>query len=229
VHRLVTHLCVAAFAAASGMFGVERAAMLERTRIVALGDSTTAGTPGWKSPIEAPPGGSGDETSQYAYWLMRAHPEWEVLNRGVNGERSDQMRVRFDRDVINARPKVVIIIAGVNDVYQGYAVNHVIGALKWMYDRATQDGILVVTGTIVPFNTATPEQNEAMRRINGWIREQSNPATVARIAVADTGAAVAAPGRPDQLIESPDGLHPSVRGYRLMADALQPLLEKLLR
>ena len=39
-------------------------------KIVALGDSTTAGTPGFKSPLEAPPNGRGDETSQYAYWLM---------------------------------------------------------------------------------------------------------------------------------------------------------------
>ena len=37
-----------------------------RIRIVAMGDSTTAGTPGWKSPVEAPPDGRGDETSQYA-------------------------------------------------------------------------------------------------------------------------------------------------------------------
>ena len=62
--------------------------------IVALGDSTTAGTPGFQSPLEAPPNGAGNVESQYAYWLMRAHPEWQVLNRGVNGERSDQIRAR---------------------------------------------------------------------------------------------------------------------------------------
>ena len=55
---------------------------VQTTRIVALGDSTTAGTPGFQSPLEAPPNGRGDETSQYAYWLMRAQPGWEVLNRG---------------------------------------------------------------------------------------------------------------------------------------------------
>ena len=57
------------------------------TTIVALGDSTTAGTPLFKSPIEAPPDGRGDERSQFAYWLMQRQPEWRVLNRGVNGER----------------------------------------------------------------------------------------------------------------------------------------------
>jgi hypothetical protein len=37
--------------------------------------------------------------SQYAYWLTQKHEDWKVLNRGVNGERSDQIRARFDRDV----------------------------------------------------------------------------------------------------------------------------------
>ena len=49
-------------------------------------------TPAFRSPIEAPPDGSGNVESQYAYWLMQAHPDWRVLNRGVNGERSDQIR-----------------------------------------------------------------------------------------------------------------------------------------
>ena len=69
-------------------------------RIVALGDSTTAGTPGWKSPLEAPPNGSGDETSQYAYWLKKERPDWDVLNKGINAQRSDEIAARFDRDVL---------------------------------------------------------------------------------------------------------------------------------
>ena len=89
------------------------------TTIVALGDSTTAGTPGFKSPLEAPPHGAGNAESQYAYWLMETHPDWQVLNRGVDGERSDQIRARFARDVAQAAPDLVVIIAGVNDVYQG--------------------------------------------------------------------------------------------------------------
>ena len=80
--------------------------------IVALGDSTTAGTPAFKSPIEAPPDGAGNVESQYAYWLMKAHPDWQVLNRGVDGERSDQIRARFNRDAAQATPDVVVIIAG---------------------------------------------------------------------------------------------------------------------
>lgn len=196
-------------------------------RIVALGDSTTAGTPGFLSPLEAPPAGRGDETSQYAYWLMRAHPEWEVLNRGVNGERSDQIRARFDRDVLGEGARAVIILAGVNDIYQGLPADHVAQQLRWMYDRARQAGIHVVAATIVPYNTASDDQNARMRRVNGWIREQA--AADPAIALADTRAAVAAPDDADMLLDSPDRLHPAPSGYRRMADAIRPVLEAVLR
>ena len=200
---------------------------MQRTRIVALGDSTTAGTPGFQSALEVPPSGRGDESSQYAYWLMRAHPEWEVLNRGVNGERSDEIAARLARDVIGLSPAAVVIIAGVNDVYQGRAAEHVTAELRTMYDRAAHAGIRVVAGTIVPYNTATAGQNERMHHINAWIQRQvhADPA----VALVDTRAAVAPAGNPDRLAESPDGLHPSPRGYRLMAEAISPVLEGVLR
>jgi acyl-CoA thioesterase-1 len=196
-------------------------------RIVALGDSTTAGTPGFLSPIEAPPNGRGDETSQYAYWLAQAHPEWDVLNRGVNGERSDQIAARFDRDVMSAKPNVVIIIAGVNDVYQGRTVDDVSRQLAAMYESAERAGIRVVAGSIIPFNTATPEQNERMGQINAWILDRTRDAL--SLAFVDTRAAVAAPDDPDRLADSADQLHPTASGYRLMAEALRPVLERTIR
>lgn len=199
----------------------------DRVLIVAFGDSTTAGTPGWKSRVEAPPDGEGDETSQYAYWLMQGHPDWNVLNHGVNGERSDQIRGRFEQDVVNRGPRAVVIIAGVNDVYQGREPQHVIEQLAAMYERARRSGIAVVAGTIVPYNTATREQNARMREINEWIR--SFASEQAHVTCADTRAAVGAPGAPDRLFESPDELHPSPAGYRRMAEAIRPVLERVLK
>ena len=200
---------------------------MQRVRIVAMGDSTTAGTPAFLSPAEAPPAGRGDKTSQYAYWLMQSRPDWEVTNRGVNGERSDQIRARFERDVIEPVPAVVVLIAGVNDVYQGRPAAHVIEQLRWMFDRARQAGIRVVAGTIVPYNTATPDQNARMREINDWIRLRA--ASTAGLAFADTRGAVAAPGKPDTLSETADQLHPTPAGYRAMAEAIRPAIEQVLR
>ena len=202
------------------------AAMTGRVTIVAMGDSTTAGTPGWKSRVEAPPSGAGDETSQYAWWLVQAHPEWTVLNQGVNGERSDQVLARFDRDVLAPRPAIVVIIAGVNDVYQGRPAAHVTAQLAAMYARAAGAGMRVVAGSIIPYNTATPDQNARMREINGWIR--ATAAADPSIEFVDTRAAAAAADDPDRLFESPDGLHPSPAGYRRMADAIRPVLEAML-
>jgi len=193
-----------------------------QVRIVAMGDSTTAGTPAFRSPREAPPDGAGDVTSQYAYWLMKAHPEWDVVNQGINGQRSDEIRARFEADVVSKQPALVVIIAGVNDVYQGRAAQHVKDELAAMYQHAHAARIAVVAGTIIPYNTATPDQNARMHDINDWIRVQgrADPGVI----VVDTRAAVAAPGNPDLLASSPDGLHPDAAGYRKMADALAPAI-----
>ena len=191
--------------------------------IVALGDSTTAGTPAHKSPIEAPPNGSGNVESQYAYWLMQAHADWQVLNRGVNGERSDQIRARFARDAAQAKPAVVVIIAGVNDVYQGRSAESVERELEAMYAAAQAANITVVAGSIIPFNIASPDQNARMRAVNEWIRGYAARHD-GSVVFCDTRAASAAPGQPDRLVSSPDDLHPSPDGYRRMAVALEPAI-----
>jgi lysophospholipase L1-like esterase len=194
--------------------------------IVAMGDSTTAGTPGFKSPRESPPRGSGDATSQYAYWLMHMHPDWEVVNQGIDGQRSDQIRSRFEEDVVGRHPAVVVIIAGVNDVYQGRTSQHVEGELAAMYRRAREAGIRVVAGTIIPYNTATPDQNRRMREINDWIRTRSGADPGIRFV--DTRAAVAGADTPDLLASSPDGLHPDAAGYRRMAEAIERAIEAVM-
>jgi lysophospholipase L1-like esterase len=191
--------------------------------IVALGDSTTAGTPGFKSPLEAPPHGEGDVTSQYAYWLMAARPAWRVLNRGVNGERSDQVRARFDRDVLGNSPDALVVIAGVNDIYQGRAAATVARELEAIYVAARTAAIPVVAGSIVPYNTADADANARMHEVNDWIRAYA-AAHSREVIFCDTRAAVAAPGAPDFLCSSPDGLHPSPDGYKRMAVALEPAL-----
>jgi lysophospholipase L1-like esterase len=199
---------------------------LDRTVVAALGDSTTAGTPLFKSPVEAPPHGEGDATAPFPYWLMQAEPSWDVRNLGVNGERTDQIRARWDRDVAPLRPAAVIILAGVNDVYQGRPIDHVTTQLRAMYDLAAAADIPVVAGSIVPYNTATPGQNAKMRAINDWIRAEA--AGDANITFADTRAAAARDDNPDMLRGSPDGLHPDVDGYRRMAQTLAPMIASVL-
>jgi len=201
--------------------------------IVCLGDSTTAGTPGFRSPLEAPPDGAGNVQSQYAYWMSERHPDWRVLNRGVNGERSDEIRARFDRDVLAEKRGhasldlfAAVIIAGVNDIYQGRSPESVEHELQLIYDAAQSAGVPVVAGSILPYNTATAAQNERMHAVNTWIREYA--AARPRIVFCDTRAAVASAASIDALASSPDGLHPSPDGYRALALALETAIFRLL-
>src|SRR5204863_2763081 len=139
-----------------------------------------------------------------------------------NGERSDQIRARFDRDVLGEEPTVVVIIAGVNDIYQGRAADTVQRELEAMYVAAQAARIQVVAGTIIPFDSATPDQNARMHAVNSWIREYTGREE--GVTLCDTRAAAAAPDAPDCLVSSPDGLHPSPDGYKRMASALEPAI-----
>ena len=193
--------------------------------IVALGDSTTAGTPLFKSPIEAPPDGEGNVESQYAYWLMQRRPAWTVLNRGVNGERTDQILARFERDVLGVEASAVVIIAGVNDVYQGKPTGYVTRHLRELYHRAIDAALPVIAGSIVPFNTATIDQNTRMHEVNAWIRREAS--LDPHLHFVDTRAACASPDNPDRLAGSPDDLHPDIDGYRRMAIAIEDGIVKV--
>ncbi len=191
--------------------------------IVGLGDSITAGNPGFLSPIEDPPDGSGDIRSQYAYWMMQAHADWHVLNRGVSGERSDEILSRFDKDVLAHRPQLVIVLAGVNDLYQGHAADSVIENLKQIYGKAQKAGLQVIPCTIMPYAGMGPRIAERMREVNDWIRSYS---TEENFCLCDLHTIMRDPNNPLELAHTDDGVHPDIEGYRLMADALTRALER---
>ncbi len=198
--------------------------MVVRTRlkIVGLGDSTTAGTPGFMSPLEAPPDGRGNVESQYAYWMMKLHPGWVVLNRGINGQRSDQILKRLDRDVLQEKPDYAIILAGVVDIYQGRPADSVEESLLTMYRQSLRAGIRTVAATITPYNGMTRSDYESMTELNHWIRRRSGDLG---ILFCDTNAIVSDSADPSKLKSSPDGLHPDSEGYKWMGEALAITIE----
>ena len=201
--------------------------MASRTlTIVGLGDSTTAGTPGFLSPLEAPPIGKGNPESQYAFWMMRAHPEWTVLNRGINGETSEEVRARLSRDVLQVRPAYAIILAGVNDIFRGRTAETVERHLAAMYADVLDAGIVPVAATVLPYNGATPRASGDILTLNAWIE---NLTKVLGIPFCDTHAAVADPADSNRLRGTPDGLHPDVAGYRAMGESLARTIEEHLR
>jgi lysophospholipase L1-like esterase len=194
--------------------------------IVGLGDSTTAGTPGFRSPLEAPPNGEGNPESQYAFWMMRSHPEWTVLNRGINGQLTEEIRARLPRDVLQVRPDYAIILAGVNDIFGGQRAESVERHLAAMYADVLDAGIVPVAATVLPYNSATARASGDILTLNGWIE---NLTKVLGILFCHTHAAVANPVDSNRLRGSPDGLHPDVAGYRAMGEVLARTIEDHLR
>jgi len=194
----------------------------EKTMILlALGDSITAGTPGFYSPAERPPDGLGNEKSQYAYWMHQKHPAWTVLNRGVAGQRSDQIFGRFEHEVDSLQPEVVIVQAGINDLFQGLSTPHVETYLKKICGLALRKKIRVVACTLLPCNHATPDINQKIIEVNDWIRSFARKE---KLLLCDTYRLMNDPQSPGRLLHTPDGLHPDVEGYRKIGEAIAETL-----
>jgi lysophospholipase L1-like esterase len=205
--------------------------------VVAFGDSITDG-------FGVQPDTNARWTDRLAERL-RGDPAFDhvaVLNAGIGGNRllldglGPNALARFERDVLSP-PGVthVIVLEGVNDLgvltRDGPAtaeqhralVQQAIEALRQMVLRARAAGITAIGGTILPFATSTtyhpPPETEADRQaINAWIRAPGN-----FDAVIDFDAALRDPADPSRLnpaLDSGDGLHPSLDGYRAMAAAV---------
>src|SRR6058998_630633 len=160
--------------------------------IVGLGDSTTAGTQGFRSPLESPPNGEGNPESQFSFWMMQSHPEWSVLNRGINGQTAEEIRARLSRDVLEVRPAYAIILAGVNDIFGGQRAETVERHLAAMYADVLDAGIVPVAATVLQYNMATTRAYGGPRMVSirtsagiaPWARpspEQSKITCVVRV------------------------------------------------
>lgn len=209
----------------------------EARAVVAFGDSITDGF-----------GVQPDTNLRWTDHLaarLRAEPEFAqvaVLNAGIGGNRllldglGPNALARFERDVLS-QPGVthVIVLEGVNDLgvltrdgpatpeQHAALVSQATEALRQIVLRARARGIRAIGATILPFATSTtyrpPPETEASRQaLNAWIRAPGN-----FDAVIDFDAALRDPADPTRLdpaVDSGDGLHPSLDGYRAMAAAV---------
>ncbi len=190
--------------------------------ILALGDSITAGAPGFRSPAEAPPAGRGNPQSQYEYWIQQKHPDWKIVNRGIAGQTTANILSRVESELDAVNPRAVILMAGVNDIFRGYAPDQTTDNLTAIANRIHRRNIPVMMLTILPYRGLTPAKFARLQKINTWIRDFSAHAA---FGFCDTYAALRDPQDPGQLTGSPDGLHPDVAGYRTMGEAIAAALE----
>ncbi len=148
------------------------------------------------------------------------------LNRGISGQTTPQMLVRFWPDVIALKPKVVVILAGTNDIAgnTGPSTPQMIeDNFMSMADLAKANNIRVVLASILPAASYPWKPGidpvEQIRALNNWLRNYS--AANGCIYLDYYSAMVDADnGMKKEL--TLDGVHPNPAGYAVMA----PLAEK---
>lgn len=80
----------------------------------------------------------------------RYFPNTQYVNKGVSGERTDQMLLRFQTDVIDLHPDAVMIWAGANDLANHISVDTAESNFKQMADTARANNIVVIICTLTP-------------------------------------------------------------------------------
>jgi len=177
-------------------------------RVVFMGDSITDS---WDDPI-------------YGGFF----PGKPYLDRGISGQTTPQMLIRFRPDVIALKPRVVVILAGTNDLAGNTGpttLEAIEDNFRSMAELATANGIRVVFASILPVSDYEMRDSkpitQTVRRppekilaLNTWLQEFSRAHH--HVYLDYFSAMVDDKGfLKDEL--SDDGLHPNAQGYAVMA------------
>ena len=163
--------------------------------------------------------------------LARWFPGKPYINRGIDGQTTPQMLLRFRTDVIKLRPKVVVILAGTNDL-AGNTGPTTLDAIEQNYaamvDLATRNGVVPVLSSVLPIHDRgpvkmterrSPEQIEALNR---WLQQYCIDHRLIYLDYFNHMVAGDGMLRSDL---SDDGLHPNAAGYALMSPLAERAIE----
>ena len=152
------------------------------------------------------------------------------IGRGIGGQTTAQMLVRFRADVIDLQPKAVVILAGTNDIAQnnGYiAPENILGNIIAMVELAKANNIDVVLCSILPAYEygwrKGLEPADKIIALNKMIKEYADRHNLTYV---DYHSALkdARNGLPEKY--SKDGVHPTMDGYKIMERLILEALEK---
>ena len=213
-------------AACSFVVRVEPPPMLGVTRVLAFGDSLTAGVllGAVVSSAQSYPGQL-EQRLRSAYRAQTIH----VFNEGLPGERAAEAPPRLDAALAQHRPEVVLLMEGTNDLgLPGEAsADAALEALGRMLASIQAVGATPVLATVPPVReSAAPTHAASIPDFNRRVRSLAASRGVTLVDVHDivtrgrcpTGSGGSLP------CLGPDGVHPTVEGYGLMADAFFDLL-----
>ena len=187
-------------------------------RVVFVGDSITDG---WK--------------------LDQYFPGAPYVNRGIGGQTTSQMLLRFRSDVIDLKPKVVVILAGTNDIAGNtgpITLEAIENNYRSMVELAHQHGINVVFASIMPISDynknaqgnpivqSTRRRPEQIAALNEWIKKYS---TERKLVYLDYFSPMADEKGFLKAELANDGLHPNAKGYELIKPIAEAAIKTALR
>lgn len=161
------------------------------------------------------------------------------VGRGISGQTTPQMLIRFRPDVIDLKPKVVVILAGTNDIAgnTGPISNEEIqGNLASMAELAKANHIKVVLASILPVSEYHAQPNAApqttlrpmarIKAVNDWVKQYA--ASHGHVYLDYFSAMVDAKGLLRAEL-SADDLHPNAQGYGIMGPLAEAAVRQALR
>jgi lysophospholipase L1-like esterase len=169
--------------------------------------------------------------------LARFFPGKPYINRGIGGQVTAQMVLRFQQDVVALKPAAVVILAGINDLHGALQRESDEGIeSNWtaMADMAEAHHIKIVFASITPVNNYTDNARfmladrdpQRIRRLNAWLADFCRRRGYR---LADYHAAMVDQHGLLRADLTRDGLHPLDQGYALMASVVEPAIERSLR
>jgi lysophospholipase L1-like esterase len=170
-------------------------------------------------------------------------PGKPYINRGIGGQTTPQMLVRFRQDVIDLQPKVVVILAGTNDIAGNTGpmrLEDIEANFASLADLARAHDIKVIYASILPVHNYTPKSQDFFAQrspakileLNRWLKNYCGPSSTSGqsngcIYLDYFSALVDDKGLLKKDLAE-DGLHPNAAGYKIMAPLAEAAIEKVL-
>lgn len=155
------------------------------------------------------------------------------INRGISGQTTPQMLVRFRSDVINLKPKVVVILAGTNDIAGNtgpMTLEEIRDNIASMAELARTNGITVIISSVLPAYDYPwrpgLEPNIKIPALNEMLKDYSDKNGMIYLDYFST-MTDERNGLPKDLAE--DGVHPTKKGYGIMKPMVLKAIDLALR
>ena len=169
--------------------------------------------------------------------LDDSFPGKQYINRGIGGQTTPQMLVRYRRDVVDLQPKVVVILAGTNDIAgnTGPMRNEDIEAnFASFAELARVHNIRVVYSSILPVHNYTDRAKDFFAQrpqarilaLNEWLKDYC---AKNKIVYLDYFSALVDDKGMLKKDLADDGLHPNTAGFKVMAPLAEAAIEKALK